>query len=211
MEKKYPIDFEQSRVLYQSDFDSNLNGWLVREPEVDHYDYGKYHVKIELTDEECHSGTKCLKVTDRMKSWNGTIFDITKYMRDSITKYEAMVWVKVRDGEDPCRVHLSLQKNSSIGDIVFPEYTLWDDISQAPPYILSKFRLPVSSTEPVKEVWENRYTPGYVTDNGWVLLRGVINIIKNHYDSVHVYIETSESKSSTQDIYVDDFILLAGV
>ncbi|MCL2693933.1 MAG: carbohydrate binding domain-containing protein [Oscillospiraceae bacterium] len=207
--------YDESRVLYKCGFEYDLGGWLARGPEEEHYDYGKYLVKVERTEEEAQSGSKCMKITDRVKTWNGAILDITSFIREDITEYEAMVWVKIRDGVSPCRVNLCLQTNAKVDGVDFPWYGVWDDYSVVgePPHILSKYRLPVSSTEPVEEVWENRYPEGYTTDDGWVLLRGKTKIKKCHYDRIYAYLDTSISESSsvsTQDIYVDNFVLLIG-
>jgi len=202
--------FSQSRVLYKNDFESGLNGWMARGPDKEHFDYGKYLIVTELTGEEAHSGKQCMKVSGRIKSWNGAILDITDYIRNDITEYESMVWVKLRDDADPCMINLSLQLVSKISGIDFPEYRLWEDYTNFSPYILSNYRLPVSAAGSAAEKWEVNYQEGYSTDDGWVLLRGKTSIQKSDYESVSVYIETSNGKTNTQEIYIDDFVLLIG-
>jgi hypothetical protein len=212
MKNNFPFDFDESRVLYKNDFENDLGGWLSRGPEEDHFDYNKYTVKVELTDEEAHSGKQCMKISGREKSWNGAILDITKYICDGIQKYEALIWVKLPESTDSCRIHLSLQTISKIGGIDFPDYNMWDDYS-SDGYLLSKFRLPVSAANtPLINTpghWDLRYPKGYSTADGWVLLRGITSIKKRHYDSVHVYIETTEG-AIVRCIYADDFMLLKG-
>jgi hypothetical protein len=212
MKDNFPFDFAESRVLYKNDFEDGLKGWCIRGPEEDHFDYNKYAVKVELAGNERHSGEKCMKVSGRKNHWNGAILDITKYISEGIKKYEALVWVKLPESPDSCRVHLSLQTISKLGGIDFPDYRMWDNYS-SDTYRLSRFRMPVSAADnPLKDTpghWDIRYPEGYYTDDGWVLLHGVIEIIRSHHDSIYVYIETTEGEVA-DIIYADDFVLLTG-
>lgn len=203
--------YEESRVLYKNDFEQELRGWKIRGPEEGHFNYDKHEVKVELTAEEAHSGSRCMKISGRLENWNGAEIDITKYLRENKEDYEAMVWVKLREDAVPCMVNLSFQTNSRVADIDFPEFSYFGNISEANPSILSHYRLPVGTPAPENEEWQINYPPGYVTDDGWVLLRGKVKVNVRNYEKVFVYIETSVAESHNQDIYVDDFVLLKGI
>jgi len=213
MKNRFPFEVDASRILCENDFEDTLNGWEARGPEEDHFEYSKYRVRAELSDEEAHTGKQCLKVSGRTKHWNGATINITDYLLDGEREYEAAVWVKIPEGCTSCRVQLSLQAISVLMGTDFPHYTMWDDYSSNG-YKLSKFRLPTSAANVAwidqPGHWDLRYPKDRVTDDGWVLLHGRLTIDKNRYKSFHIYIETTESSAGDQDIYIDDFVLLIG-
>ncbi|MCL1823670.1 MAG: carbohydrate binding domain-containing protein [Oscillospiraceae bacterium] len=206
------FEYDESRVLYQNNFEDELNGWIDRGPGKDHYDQSKYSITVETTAEEKHSGTKCMKISGRQFGWNGATINIIDFLRTDTLKYEAMVWVKIPDNAKPCRVHLSLETNEkmSSGDI-FPHFGQWNDYCDYR-NILSKYRLPLNApADESAEPWETDYPKGYTTEDGWILLRGKAEIDKRLYTSVFTYIETNgDGDANTSDIYVDDFVLLIG-
>jgi hypothetical protein len=206
----FSYDYDESRVLYKNDFENELNGWIDRGPEVNHYDANKYHISVELSNEEKHGGSRCMKISGRRYGWNGATLNIIDYLRDDIFKYEAMVWVKIPADSKPCRVHLSLETNEKLtGGGALPHFGQWDDYCDYR-NILSKYRLPVCALHDAgTESWETNYPQGYTTKDGWVLLRGRAEITKAHNLSVFAYIETN-GDNNTSDIYVDDFVLLIG-
>jgi hypothetical protein len=203
-------EYDESRVLYKNEFEDNLDGWIDRGPEVNHYDINKYQVSVELSDEEKRSGTKCMKISGRRYGWNGATLNIIDYLQEDVLRYEAMAWVKIPETSEPCRVHLSLETNERLsGGGIFPHFGQWDDYCD---YlnILSKYRMPVGAPADERtETWEVAYPPGYKTDDGWVLLRGKAEINKTQHETVFAYIETN-GEYNTSDIYVDDFVLLIG-
>ena len=204
----FPFEYDTPRVLYSNDFETALNGWTDRGPEVDHFNHSKYFVKIELTDEEKHRGNKCMKISGRQEGWNGATLNITPYLKENILNYEAMIWIKLRDKSSPCKVRLSLETNSMFGGVLFPCFGQWDDFCNERG-ILSKYRLPLSASGTDGDTWDTKYPAGYTTDDGWILLRGKAEIRKSQYISVFAYIET-DGETNTNDIYADDFVLLKG-
>ena len=206
----FNYEYNKSRVLYSNDFESDLKGWYPREPMQGHYDYGKYKVATEISTEESHSGTQCMRIYDRRFNWNGAYLDVTNILRDDMTAYEVMVWVKLRPDASSCRVRVMLEAVDSISTVQFPTFIEVEDFCQERG-ILSKFRLPVGSGD---DDWDTRYPKGY-EENGWVLLRGKFNIRISQYANAYLYIETTREENSsnneeedTNDIYVDDFVLL---
>jgi len=216
MKNKLSFDYDESRVLYKNDFEEGLNGWTARGPEEGHFDYKKYEVRVELCGEEAHSGSKCMKISGRTRAWNGAYLNITKLIKDNIKNYEAMVWVKLRNDAEPSRIHLSLETTVKMAGVDFPEQCWWEDYNPEL-NMLSKFRLPTSTATTEAAGWDVQYPQGYATEDGWVLLRGKINIHKSHFDSIYAFIETSGPQGESEygganinDIYIDDFILLTG-
>jgi len=203
-------DYDESRILYKNDFEDSLNGWIDRGPEINHFDSNKYKIIVGLTSEEKHSGSRCMKISGRRYGWNGATLNIKRYLRDGLFKYEAMVWVKIPDSSKPCRVHLSLETNERLsGGGILPSFGQWDDLCDYR-NILSKYRLPVCrAKDKDAEPWEVQYPEGYTTEDGWVLLRGKAVIDKTLHESVFAYIET-DCEENTNDIYIDDFVLLTG-
>jgi len=216
MKNKTPFGYNESKVLYKNDFEDSLNGWTARGPEDGHFDYEKYEVRVELSDEEAHGGKKCMKISGRTRAWNGAYLNITKLIKENIKNYEAMVWVKLRDNAEPSRIHLSLETTVKMAGVDFPEQCWWEDYDVKSNF-LSKFKLPTCIAASGSADWDVQYPQGYATNDGWVLLRGKINIHKSHFDSIYAFIETSgpqgESEyggANTNDIYIDDFVLLIG-
>ncbi|MCL2018250.1 MAG: carbohydrate binding domain-containing protein [Oscillospiraceae bacterium] len=177
MKDVFSVKYDESKLLYRNDFETDLNGWVARGPESCHYDYLKYEVRVELTDEEYHSGKSCMKISGRTRSWNGASLDITNYLKHNVKNYVAMVWVKMRNDAAPSRVHLSLETNVKLAGVDFPVQSWWDDYNPER-NLLSKFKLPTSIVTPESTGWDIRYPPNHVNKDGWVLLRGKININK---------------------------------
>lgn len=202
--------YDESRVLYKINFEDGLGSWRARSPYKDHFDFGKYEVKVEVTDEEAKTGKHSMKISGRYRDWNGASLDITDYMKETLYDYEVLAWVKLRDDASLCTVHVSFQAESRIANIDFPEYKYWDNYNDSDPAVLSKYLLPVSKAQELPNERRALYPAGYVTDDGWVLLRGKAKIHKSHFECVSVYIETSGEGIHNQDIYVDEFILLSG-
>jgi len=202
--------YDEAMVLYKNDFEEDLNGWKSRGPEEGHFNYGKHEVKVELTAEEACSEKQCMKISGRIEHWNGAEIDITEYLHEGIADYEAMAWVKLREDAAPCLVNLSLQCHSRIGNIDFPEFKFWENINDVNPSILSNYRLPVGTPPFQSEEWQTNYPPGYVTENGWVLLRGKAKIDVKQLEYVYFFIETANGKTEDQILYIDDFVLLKG-
>ncbi|MCL2108289.1 MAG: carbohydrate binding domain-containing protein [Oscillospiraceae bacterium] len=202
--------YDQSRVLYENNFEDGLKGWEPRGPVKEHFKKYNYAVGVELTEDTPHSGSRCLKVFGRNEDWNGAVLDITDYTDDKIISYEVLVWVRLESDAEPCMLHLSLQTLSKIANIDFPEYRRLDDYTKSAPFILANYRLPTTAAASADEQWKVNYQPGYSTEDGWVLLRGKMKLRKSHYDKIFLYIETSEGKINTQDLFIDDFVLLEG-
>jgi hypothetical protein len=201
----FNYDYIPSRVLYKSDFEDGLKDWTPRTPGDSHVDYGKYETKISITTEERHSGSQCMKIEGRQRGWNGASLDITKYLKERIQNYEIMVWVKLREDAKSCRVHLSIATLEMLCGVEVPMFNHIEDYGQEQG-ILTKYRLPVGTAE--KGSWDANYPEGYATDDGWVLLRGKINIRKADYSQVYIYIETNGDLCENV-LYVDDFVLLS--
>ena len=140
----FNYEYDESRILYVNSFENGLDGWQPREPDAGHYDFGKYNVTVELTDEESRSGTKCMKITDRRYNWNGAFLDITSMIRAQVADYEVMVWVKLRPEAKSCRIRIMLETYEQIGNAQFPAFIEVEDYADYRG-ILSKFRLPVGS------------------------------------------------------------------
>jgi len=202
----FSFEYDPARVLYHSDFDSSLSGWVARTPDPEHYEYNKYEVIAELTDEEKHSGNRCLKVSGRQMNWNGATIDITPYLKKDIFEYEAMVWVKFGEPVIPQRIFLCIETHSFVGGVDFPYFGEWDDYA-GNRGILSKYKLPVGCGP---DYWDTRYPQRYTTEDGWLLLRGKLEIRVAHHERVLVYIQTGRDELNTNIIYIDDFVLLKG-
>jgi hypothetical protein len=202
----FNFDYDPARVLYESDFDASLSGWASRTPDPEHYEYGKYEVTAELSGEEKHSGSRSLKIAGRKMNWNGATIDITEYLKPEEYHYEAMVWVKYGEPCTPQRVYLSIETHSSVNGMDFPYFGAWDDYA-GHRGILSKYKLPVGCGP---DFWDTRYPRGYTTADGWLLLRGKLEIRVAQHERVLVYIETGEDEENSNDIYIDDFVLLRG-
>jgi len=200
--KKNVFSYEPdpSRVLCACDFNTDLCEWVTRGP--------LSKMSLSLTSKTKRSGNNCLKISGRGEAWHGASLDITKYIKEGIRHYEAMAWVKVPDDAASCKVYLSLETNSKMGGVVFPYYTQWADFDDENG-ILSKYRLPVGGIHGEYAEWETTYPKGYVTSDGWVLLRGKIEINHAEHFRAFVYIETND-QGKNNDVYVDDFVLMKG-
>jgi hypothetical protein len=208
-EKAAVFSYDEERVLYSTNFEDGLGSWRPRGPSKkfnpEHVLRNGYEVFIETTSEEKYSGNQCLKVTGRKYGWNGARLDITKYLRDNIRFYEVAVWVKIPSDAPSCRVCVSLEANTVFAGVPFQKFHYWHDFDPEQS-ILSKFRAPVGTGDP-KE-WDTQYPHGYTTGDGWILLRGMAEIYKTHFDSICAYIETDDANSSIP-LYVDNFMLLS--
>jgi hypothetical protein len=75
--------------------------------------------------------------------------------------------------------------------------------------ILSKFALPMFDEIPdwVSESDEYlyRYPEGYTTEDGWVLLHGMIITVASNWDPILFYIE---SRSGISDFYIDSYAII---
>jgi len=202
----FSYEYDSARVLYHSDFDTSLSGWVARAPDPEHFDYGKYEVKAELSDEQKHSGTRSLKVSGRQMNWNGATIDVTSYLKPDEYHYEAMAWVKYGEPCTPQQIFLSIETHSFVGGMDFPYFGVWDDFC-GHRGILSKYKLPVGCGP---DFWDTRYPVNYTTPDGWLLLRGKLEIRVAQHERVLVYIETGEDELNANDIYIDDFVLLRG-
>ena len=213
--------YDDSRLLYKEDFENGIGQWQARQigDAVEHSDYkkilekyGTTFITMEQTDETAYSGNYSLKVADRYAGWNGAILDITDYLSDEIDSYEAMVWVKMPEDCDPARLILSYQTNVEEFGFDVEDYAYWNDYA-GESGVYSKYMLPAGTEDPGKD--ENltpfyTYPEGYSTDDGWVLLRGTMQIVKSSYDKISVYIETTQGNATKQNFYIDDFVLLKG-
>jgi hypothetical protein len=203
----FNYEYAPSRILYHNDFENELNGWEARtilDPE--HFDYGKYDVVVELSDEEKLSGSRSMKISGRKMNWNGATLEITSYLTQGITDYEVMAWVKFGEPATAQRLILTLETHSTLGGVDFPHFHVMDDYCGSIG-ILSKYKLPVGCDG---DDWDTRYPKGYTTTDGWVLLRGRINTEPSHHNRVLVYFETGEDEYNSNVIYVDSFVLLRG-
>ncbi|MCL2109090.1 MAG: carbohydrate binding domain-containing protein [Oscillospiraceae bacterium] len=207
-----PFSIEPDRILLSSDFDNGTEGWTPRCGGTDpnHNDYGKYEVIVETTMEEARSPSSSLKVSGRFQSWNGATIDITDILDPNILVYEVLAWVKVPADTDlpPGRVNISMQTNvfdTAAGQEI--ESYDWLSDYESESGLLSKYLLPVGSPEVPGEEYLTNYPEGYVTDDGWVLLRGLTPLIfLDEVDKIQIYIENSSSKA---DFYIDSFWVLA--
>jgi len=208
-EKKTTVfDYDEGRVLFFDDFKNGIGDWRPRGPSSiytpAHALNDGYEVILELTSDEKYSGEECLKVNGRKYGWNGAMLDITKHLNDNIFFYEVAVWVKIPEDAPSCRVCISLEANTVFAGVPFQSFHYWYDYDSEKS-LLSKFRLPLGTGDP--DEWDTQYPDGYTTPDGWVLLRGLAEIYKTHFDSVCVYIETSEDDCNSP-LYVDNFMLL---
>ncbi|MCL1822655.1 MAG: dockerin type I domain-containing protein [Oscillospiraceae bacterium] len=198
------------RLLYFTDFENGLDGWAVHSPKNGDTGYVEYEANVELTKEESHSGKQSLKVSDRKNYWQGTVIDITDYLRDDVLEYEVMVWVKVPEGANPTIIRLSYQIVEIIDGIESNLYGTWDDYDYENDK-LSKYRLPASLYDPESEDWAVRYHEDYFSDDGWVLLHGEMWFFAPFYKKVYVHFDTSHNFDNIyDDYYIDDFVLLRG-
>jgi len=203
----FDFKYNPSRVLYHNDFEESLNGWEARtilDPE--HFDYGKYDVRVELSGEEKLSGSACMKISGRRMNWNGATLEVTSYLKQDVYDYEVQAWVKFGKSAVPQRLTLTLETHATIGGVDFPHFDTMDDFC-GDVGILSKYWLPVGSKH---DDWDTRYPENYTTPDGWILLRGKINIRPAHHTRVLIYFETGEDEYNSNVIYVDDFVLLRG-
>lgn len=203
--------YDESRVLYHTSFEDGLGGWYPRTPrEGDPLKDRQYSIKLEITTEEAHSGSKCLKVSNRHNHWNGPVLDITKYIKPDVLDYEVMVWVKIPDNFGSCLVRASYQTSDKlVGD--FPDYHVWEDYYTEDFSVLSNYWFPVGRTDiPENYEWALNYPKEYVSEDNWVLLRGKAKIDIKKLEYVYFFIETADGKEENQDIYIDDFVLLTG-
>jgi hypothetical protein len=207
----FDYGYEASRVLYHNSFEEALNGWEARTIlDPDHFDYGKYKVQVEVSGEEKRSGSKCMKISGRKMNWNGATLEITSYLKQDIHEYEVQAWAKFGELYSNCtpqRLILTLETHATIGGVDFPHFEPVVDYC-GKSGILSKYWLPVGSKQ---DDWDCRYPEDYTTPDGWVLLRGKINIRPAHHTRVLVYFETGEEEFNSNVIYVDEFALLRGV
>ncbi|MCL2637635.1 MAG: carbohydrate binding domain-containing protein [Oscillospiraceae bacterium] len=207
----FDYKYDPARVLYHNDFEKELNGWEARTIlDPDHFDYGKYEVRVEVSDEQKRSGSKCMKISGRRMNWNGATLEITSYLKQNIYDYEVQAWVKFGELNTDCkpqRLTLTLETHATIGGVDFPHFDTMEDYC-GNVGILSKYWLPVGSKP---EDWDSRYPNNYTTYDGWVLLRGKINIRPAHHTRVLIYFETGEDELNSNVIYVDDFVLLRGI
>jgi hypothetical protein len=210
----FDCSYDPSRVLYHNDFETSIGEWVTRTPDPEHFDYGKYEVKAELTDKEFRFGSHCMAVTGRQVSWNGASLDVTKYLKPDIHKYEVMVWVKLPASAKPCRVRIMSETRSRLGEMEIPYFTSLNDYCEHRG-VLSKYKLPVGCGP---DDWDTRYPPNHSTETGWVLLRGTQEIRVKQNESVFIYIETNNEENTElneevdlNDIYIDDFVFLKGI
>jgi hypothetical protein len=204
----FNYEYKSSRILYHNNFGQELNGWEARtilDPE--HYDYGKYNVVVEISDEAKRTGIGCMKISGRRMNWNGATLEVTQYLSQNIHDYEVQAWVKFGEPAVSQRIILSLETHSMLAGVDFPHFDAMEDYS-GNVGILSKYKLPVGSGE---DAWDTRYPENYTTPDGWVLLRGKINIRPAHHARVLIYFETAEDELNSNIIYVDDFVLLKGI
>jgi hypothetical protein len=205
----FDYTYDKARVLYKDNFEGELKNWIARTPGTGHNDFNQYEVELEVTTSEKHSGTQCMRIHGRQRGWNGAALYITNYLKENIFDYEIMVWVKLRDDAKTCRVFLSIATLEVLCGVSIPMFDHVEDYERNRG-ILTKFRLPVGTVdENDPKKWDIKYPDGYATDDGWVLLRGKINIRKSNFSQVYIYIETDDD-GETNDIYIDDFVLLTG-
>jgi hypothetical protein len=202
---------DPARTILSCNFENDLCGWVARGPawQQEDGDDGSGKIKLSLTSETKHSGNSCLKISGRYENWHGASINIANYVKESIKNYEAMVWVKVPEGAPSCKVFLSLETNSQLGGVVFPYYEQFADFNQELG-ILSKYRFPLHGAhDPACAEWEVAYPEGHTTGDGWVLLRGKVQINRAEHFRAYVYIETN-NQGACNDIYIDDFVLMKG-
>ncbi|MDR2559425.1 MAG: hypothetical protein LBC86_07790 [Oscillospiraceae bacterium] len=152
------------------------------------------------------TGNSSMLVDNRGHNWAGATLDITDFLPDNETMYEAFAWVKIPEGSDPGRILLSSQTNGLDGE----EYRQWADFD-AEEGILSKYRLPVSAANALAddpEAWDSRFPEDYVRDDGWVLVRGTTQFVKMFYEKIQIYFETADGHPNQQPIYIDSLTIL---
>ena len=84
-------------------FESDLEGWGNRGD-----------AQVTLSSDAPHTGTNCLKITNRKQDWQGVQKDITNIVKKNNT-YTIGAWVKYTNGVDTEQLTLSLQLDTSDG------------------------------------------------------------------------------------------------
>ena len=213
-----PFQYDASRIVYRTDFEDGLGDWQRRMvgDATDHSSYntfmerhGTTYIDMELSDVS-KSGSYSMLIANRLTGWNGAILDITDYLLDDVSMYEAFAWVNMPDDAMPGRLHLSLQTVEYMGGIKNEEY-IWLSDFDGEGGIFSKFVLPAGTEDPGNNEDLSPFyniPEGYSTQDGWVLLHGTFPAMKILYDEFYIYIESTLGLATEQDFYVDELVIL---